>query len=56
MALRDLLARLRPRRSTPEADEQSRRAAADRLERSTQAHYRSVTQSDATGRSTKRDD
>lgn len=57
MALRDLLARLWPRRSqNREADELSRRDAADRLERSTQAHYRSVTQSDASGRSTKRED
>jgi hypothetical protein len=56
MALRDLLARLWPRRSNPVSDEQNRRAAADRLERNTQAHYRSITQSDASGRPTKNDE
>jgi hypothetical protein len=56
MALRDVLARLLPRRSNPASDEENRRDAAEKLEKNTQAHYRSITQSDSSGRPTKGDD
>jgi hypothetical protein len=56
MALRDLLAKLLPGRPNAVSDEQNRRDAADRLEKNTQAHYRSITQSDSSGRPTKSDD
>ena len=55
MSLRDLLSRLWPerfRRSTGK----TRHDDASRLEDTTQSHYRSVTESDASGRSTKTDD
>jgi len=51
--LPEWLRRLRPRRAGRSAAEQNRYDDAARLEERTQSHYRSVTDSDARGRSTK---
>src|SRR5205807_3280339 len=53
MQLRDLLSRLLTRRSPRSGPAKTRYDAASRLEEKTQSHYRSVTESDAQGRSTK---
>ena len=53
MQFRDLLSRLWPRRSSRRAPGKTGYDAASRLEERTQSHYRSVTESDARGRSTK---
>jgi hypothetical protein len=55
MQLRDLLSRLWPRRSRT-VSAKTRYDDASRLEETTQSHYRSVTEIDASGRSTKADD
>jgi hypothetical protein len=55
MPLRDLLSRLWPGRSGRSAAK-THNDDASRLEDTTQSHYRSVTESDARGRSTKADD
>jgi hypothetical protein len=55
MQLRDLLSRLLPRRSRA-ASAKTRYDDASRLEDTTQSHYRSVTEIDASGHSTKADD
>jgi hypothetical protein len=54
MRLRDLLRLLRRRGTGPAPAEQDRYHDAERTEQKTQAHYRSVTDTDARGRSTKR--
>ena len=56
MHLRHLLWRLGPGPARRSASEQNRYSEAARLEEKTQSHYRSVTDSDAQGRSTKRHD
>jgi len=54
MGLRHLLRRLRPQRSDRSAAERDRYDVAERVEDETQAHYRSVTNTDARGRPSKR--
>jgi hypothetical protein len=54
MRLRDLLRWLRGRETGRAAAEQDRYDAAERTEEKTQAHYRSVTDTDAKGRSKRR--
>jgi hypothetical protein len=53
MQFRDLLSRLWPGRFPRSAPAKTRYDDASRLEEKTQSHYRSVTGSDARGRSTK---
>jgi hypothetical protein len=55
MQIRDLLSRLWPRRFRA-ASAKTRYDDASRLEETTQSHYRSITEIDASGRSTKADD
>jgi hypothetical protein len=55
MRVRDLLSRLWPG-SGRRASAKTRYADASRLENTTQSHYRSVTESDARGQSTKAED
>jgi hypothetical protein len=54
MRLRDLLRLLRRRGTGQALAEQDRYDDAERMEQKTQAHYRSVTDTDARGRSTKK--
>jgi len=54
MGLRHLLRRLRPRGIDRSSTEQHRYDAAARVEEETQAHYRSITDTDATGKPVKR--
>jgi hypothetical protein len=56
MHLRHLLTRLWSDRFGRSASEERRYDDASRLEEKTQSHYRSVTESDARGRSTRADD
>jgi hypothetical protein len=56
MRFRDVLSRLLPRRSSRSRSEKTRYDEASRVEERTQSHYRSITESDARGRSTKPDD
>ena len=56
MRFRDLLSRLWPRRSSRSRSEKTRYDEAARLEERTQSRYRSVTETDERGRSTKPDD
>ena len=56
MRFRDLLIRLWPRRTSRPRSKKTRYDEASRLEERTQSHYRSITESDARGRSTKPDD
>jgi len=54
MRLRDLLRRLRLRGTGRDDAERDRYDAAERMEETTQEHYRSVTDTDASGRSKRR--
>lgn len=54
MRLRDLLRWIRHRETESSAAERDRYDDAERTEEETQAHYRSVTDTDARGRSTKK--
>jgi hypothetical protein len=54
MGIRRLLRWLRGGQAERDAAEQDRYDAAERTEQKTQAHYRSVTDTDARGRSKKR--
>ncbi len=56
MGLRDLISRLWPGAANPPDSKKRHNEDAARLEDATQSHYRSVTKSDATGRSTKAGD